>query len=67
MTNGTDLREQRRTSGVTVTSLAKAIGVARQTLHTYERLADVETQLGQEFVTKWREAIRELATPKGDG
>lgn len=61
MTNGPDLRTLRRGSNVSVTALAKHLGVARQTLHTYERMIDLEDQLGPQFVAEYRDGVRELA------
>lgn len=62
MTNGPELREYRRNSGVSVTLLARVLGIARQTVHTIEGRHQVDPELAARYLA----AVRELATKERD-
>lgn len=62
MTNGPELRRLRRDSDVTVTALARVLGIARQTVHTIEGRHRVDPDLAARYVA----AVRELATRENE-
>lgn len=64
MTKGTELYDLRKSRKVKAVALAHHLGVHRGTLHTYERLADVESQVGTDFVSRYRDGV-ELLAKKG--
>lgn len=61
MTNGPELRAFRRFSGVTVTAVARVLGVSRQTVHAIENRFEVDDLLADRYVA----AVKALATAKG--
>lgn len=59
MTTGRDLRQHRRHHDVTVTDLAKHLGVSRQTVHNWEKRED---QIDPVLVERYESAVRDIAT-----
>ncbi len=57
MTNGPELRRYRRDHDVTVTALARVLGLSRQTIHAAEGRHQVDAELAARYVA----AVRELA------